>query len=163
MATLVQQVDNAANVEPLIKESLEKIQHRIVQQMAANRRNASGKSVASLKVETTGAWGVLWGSQSFKAMERGRKGGATPRGFVGIIAQWIQDKGISVHNNQHSAAWFIARKIAKEGTSLFRMGKRQDIYSKAIAEEFDVLTEKLGVRFGSAIDYVNAEYAKTKT
>ena len=161
MATLVQQIDNAANVEPLIKESLQKIQQRIVQQMSANKRNASGRSVASLRVETTGANGTLWGSSSFKAMETGRRGGAVPRGFVGIIAQWIQDKGISVYNNPHSAAWHIARKIAERGTTLFPKGKPQDIYSKAIAEEFDALTEKLGVRFGSAINYVNAEYAKT--
>lgn len=160
MATLVQQIDNAANVQPLIKESLEKIQMRIVQQMAANNRNASGRSVASLRVETTGASGTLWGSKSFKVMERGRRGGAIPRGFVGIISQWIKDKGISVYNTPHSAAWHIARKIATDGTRLSHRPP-QDIYSKAIAEEFDILTEKLGVRFGSAINYVNAEYAKT--
>lgn len=161
MATLVQQIDNAANVQPLIKESLERIQARIVSQMSANKRNASGKSVGSLRIETTPVSGTLWGSSSFKFMETGRKGGAIPRGFSYIIAKWIQDKGISVYNTPHDAAWHIARKIAERGTTLFPKGKPQDIYSKAIADEFEILTEKLGVRFGSAINYVNAEYAKT--
>lgn len=161
MATLVQQVDNAVYVEPLIRDSLERIKKRIIEQMAANNRNASGKSVKSLRVETTGVDGVLWGKRNFMVMETGRKGGRVPYGFTSIIAQWIQDKGISVFNRPHSAAWFIARKIAKEGTSLHRMGVQQDIYSKVIREEFEKLTKTIGVRFGSFINYVNAEYAKT--
>lgn len=66
-------------IQGIIKLHLENVKAKIANQMAANNRNASGRSVASLTVEVTGNIGVLWGSKSFLAMEHGRKGGKVPK------------------------------------------------------------------------------------
>ena len=94
----------AGIIQEIIKQHLENVKTKITNQMAANDRNASGRSVASLTVEVSDNVGVLWGSKSFLAMEHGRKGGKIPKGFVGIIRQWIIDKGIvrMVLNVQYS-------------------------------------------------------------
>lgn len=141
-------------IQGIIKLHLENVKTKIANQMAANNRNASGRSVSSLTVEVTGNIGTLWGSKSFLAMEHGRKGGKVPMGFVGIIRQWIIDKGISVapipaktnrailspeERGIRSMAGAIAHKIMKEGTRLYRDGGYNDIYTTAVNEELELL------------------------
>ncbi len=141
-------------IQEIIKRHLENVKMKIANQMAANNRNASGRSVASLVVEVTGSIGTLYGSKSFIAMERGRKGGKVPKDFVGIIRQWIIDKGIAVtpipakthrailspeERGIRSMAGAIAHKIMKEGTRLYRDGEYNDIYTSAINEELQLL------------------------
>lgn len=46
-------------IQGIIKLHLENVKAKIANQMAANNRNASGRSVASLTVEITGNVGVL--------------------------------------------------------------------------------------------------------
>lgn len=171
MPSLSTQVNNASNVKLLITQSLNHIKNVIIMRMAANRRNASGRSVASLRVETTPTSGTLWGNRAFMVMERGRKGGKVPRGFVGIIAQWIVDKGISVSHHRggsrqtqiRSVAYLMARKIRNSGTGLYINHTTQDIYSQAINREFGELTQKIMVQFGSFVSYINQDYANTRT
>lgn len=141
-------------IQEIIKLHLENVKAKVANQMVSYNRNASGRSVASLIVEVTGNIGVLWGSKSFLAMEHGRKGGRVPEGFVGIIRQWIIDKGISVipipaktsrailspeERGIRSMAGAIAHKIMKEGTRLYRDGGYNDIYTTAVNEELELL------------------------
>lgn len=141
-------------ITEIIKRHLENVKAKIASQMAANNRNASGRSVGSLIVEASGNVGTLYGSKSFLAMERGRKGGKVPKGFVGIIKQWIIDKGIAVapipsktrrailspdERGLRSMAGAIAHKIIKEGTRLYRDGGYNDIYTTAVRDELQAL------------------------
>lgn len=141
-------------IQEIIQRHLENVKTKITSQMAANNRNASGRSVASLTVEVSDNVGVLWGSKSFLAMEHGRKGGKIPKGFVSIIRQWIIDKGIAVapipaktnrailspeERGIRSMAGAIAHKIMKEGTRLYRDGGYNDIYTTAVNEELELL------------------------
>lgn len=141
-------------IQEIIKRHLENVKVKIAGQMEANNRNASGRSVGSLTIEVSGNVGVLLGSKSFLAMEHGRKGGKVPKGFVGIIRQWIIDKGIAVapipaktgrailspeERGIRSMAGAIAHKIMKEGTRLYRDGGYNDIYTSAVNDELELL------------------------
>lgn len=143
-----------AQIQEIIKRHLENVKAKIASQMAAHNRNASGRSVASLEVEVSGNVGILYGAKSFLVMERGRKGGKVPRGFVDIIRQWIIDKGIPVtpipaktgrailspqERGIRSLAGAIAHKIMKEGSRLHRDGEYNDIYTSAVNEELELL------------------------
>lgn len=151
-------IELASEVSKMLKEALEAVKADIIQNMSAKNRNASGRSIRSLVVDVTGSVGDLYGSASFMAMETGRKAGRVPKGFHKIIEQWIKDKGIALYSsspdrepNIRSVAYFIARKIASEGTMLHRRGMRQDIYTGSIEREVTKLSEKLLLRVGSDI------------
>lgn len=155
-------IELAPEVSRMLTEALEGVKAAIIQNMSSKRRNASGRSVRSLRVEVLGNIGYLWGSRSFMTMETGRKGGRVPKGFHKIIEQWIRDKGISVYAtstnpeaNIRSAAYLIAKKIAREGTTLYRRGGNEDIYSKASLDAFSKLSENLLIRVGSDITKLN--------
>ncbi len=144
-------------VRGYIRECLEAVSDRIKRNIDEKGRTASGATAASLEVSVGNLGGTLYGSRSFLAIQRGRKGGKVPRGFVGIIRQWIIDKGISARpvpvkrkskygdeeRAQLSAARAIAHSIMKNGTSLYRRGGYDDIYDTAIAEETEKLRPKL--------------------
>jgi len=144
-------------VRGYIRECLEAVSERIKRNIDEKGRTASGATAASLGISVGNLGGTLYGSRSFLAIQRGRKGGKVPRGFVGIIRQWIIDKGISVRpvpvkrkskygdeeRAQLSAARAIAYSIMKNGTSLYRRGGYDDIYDTAIAEETEKLRPKL--------------------
>ncbi len=144
-------------VRGYIRECLETVSERIKRNIDEKGRTASGATASSLGISVGNLGGMLYGSRSFLAIQRGRKGGKVPRGFVGIIRQWIIDKGISVRpvpvkrkskygdeeRAQLSAARAIAYSIMKNGTSLYRRGGYDDIYDTAIAEETEKLRPKL--------------------
>lgn len=146
------------NVQEMIRLHLENVKSKIVQAMADNQRNASGRSVASLSIEVSGNKGVLYGSKSFLVMERGKKPGKVPYRFRDIIKQWIIDKGISVtpiptkkrqskytphERGLNSMAGAIAYKIMKEGTKLHRDNGYNDIFTSAVRDELKVLENEL--------------------
>jgi len=105
----------------LVASELEALKQRIIENHRNAGQVASGRTIASLKVEITEDGGVLWGRSAFGTLETGRKGGKVPAGFWKIIRQWMDDKGIQVEKPD-SFAYLVARKIAKEGTQLFREG-----------------------------------------
>jgi hypothetical protein len=160
-----------------IRDCLESVKERIKRNIEDKGRTASGGTASSLSVSFGNLGGTLYGSSSFLAIQRGRKGGRVPRGFVGIIRQWIIDKGISVRpvpvkrkskysdeeRAQLSAARAIAYTIMKNGTSLYRRGGYDDIYDTAIEEETDKLRPKLLDVFHITIREINQnmrEYEK---
>lgn len=62
-------------------------------------------------------------------LEVGRVGGDVPRGFYYIIKQWSKDKGLTFgsESERGTFAYFVARKIAREGT--LRQREHVDVYS----------------------------------
>ena len=103
----------------IIGEELEALRKRIIANHEAAGQVASGRTKGSLKVEMSEDGGVLWGRQAFAVLETGRGPGKVPKGFYKIIRQWVEDKGIQV-KKPDSFAYLVARKIAKEGTELYR-------------------------------------------
>lgn len=157
-------------VQNILKRHLENVKTKVAQQMEANHRNASGRSVASLSVEVAGNVGTLFGSKSFLAMERGRKGGKVPKGFYDIIRQWVIDKGIAVtpipsktqrailspeERGLRSLAGAIAHKIMKEGTKLHRDNGYNDIYTTAVREELASLSDDMVLFAADSIAEIN--------
>lgn len=151
-------------VKEILARRLERVKERIVANMAAQGRNASGRSAASLKVEVEDGRGVLLGSSSFLHMERGRGPGKVPYGFRDIIRQWAVDKGIAIRPKSqrqtaeaalNSFAGAVAYGIMKKGTRLRRGNGFDDIYSSAFDEEMELMAVELGIGFAEQIMKIN--------
>lgn len=157
------------DIRQIIATRLENVKREIEVRMSKLKRNASGRSVRSLSVEVTGTRGTLWGDKSFTVMERGRKGGKVPKGFVGIIRQWIIDKGIQVTPIQSKRPSFIspqerglrsmsgaiAYSIMKRGTLLHRYGAFDDIFTSCINREMEELAVEISGIIEMEINKIN--------
>ncbi|MGN1173146.1 MAG: hypothetical protein ACI4SO_05110 [Muribaculaceae bacterium] len=161
------QVGNAAFVTELIGDTLMAIKLVMAARMTSLSRNASGDSVRSLKIETTGVDGILWGKRSFRYMEQGRGGGGVPYNFRDIILRWILDKSSAggfwigedrkppvTASDYKSIAWFISRKIKKEGTKLHREKRTDDIFTSIVEQKIDELGGKIMIHTSSDIDRI---------
>lgn len=114
--------------------------------MVSTGTNATGKSSQSLRFEVVedGTKTILriLGKEFFAVVETGRK--ATPqydkpsKEFVASIREWAKAKGLP-----EGSAYGIARSIHKKGTSLFRQGGRQDIYSNVQRSMIDQISVDL--------------------
>ena len=134
--------------EYIIRTELEELARRIRERLEVTGTNASGKTSRSLRVVTSDTEGVLFGRKFFQGVETGRAGGRVPRKFREIILQWMNDKGVHADDgNDGRMAYLIARKIARMGTSLYRRGGRNDIYSQEIPRT----TESINKRFSELI------------
>ena len=141
-------------VMELVSSELEALKQKIIENHQEAKQVASGRTIASMKVEVTEDGGILWGRSAFGTLETGRKGGKVPAGFWKIIRQWMDDKGIQVEKPD-SCAYLVARKIAREGTQLFRNGGRSDIYSSEIKGTIERMSDKIGLLFGSEVEHIN--------
>lgn len=141
----------------LVTSELEALKQRIIENHRSAGQVASGRTIASLKVEITEDGGVLWGRSPFGTLETGRKGGKVPAGFWKIIRQWMDDKGIQVEKPD-SFAYLVARKIAREGTQLFRNGGRSDIYSPEVKDTVERVSDGIGILFGSEVEHINLNF-----
>ena len=128
------------DIRRILTSALEEAKVKIQQNLASTGTNASGRTSQSLTVEVDGNTGVLYGRQAFGTVETGRKPGKVPSGFRDIIYQWMQDKDVhakvegrrSQESADRSMAYIIARKIANEGSKLYRDEGRDDIYSNVL-------------------------------
>lgn len=131
-------------VRDLLEQTMQAIKTGIEQNMTNKRRNASGKSIRSLRYTIDGdLHAQLEGDISFTWMERGRKPGKIPSGFHRIILQWINEKGISITGDKRDAAWFIAQHIKTYGTKLNYTGGFDEIYTKVCEDNVRELYKKL--------------------
>ncbi len=127
----------------ILNEELKDLQKRIIQNHISAGQNASGRTIKSITVEIGDNYGQLTGRKFFGTLETGRKPGRVPAKFKDVILKWMQDKGINVPKPE-SFAYFVARKIRLEGSLLYRMGGRSDIYSKEIQITIERLIRRLG-------------------
>lgn len=144
-------------VMELVASELEALKQRIIENHRNAGQVASGRTIASLKVEMTEDGGVLWGRSPFGTLETGRKPGKVPAGFWKIIRQWMDDKGIQVEKPD-SFAYLVARKIAKEGTQLFREGGFYKIYSPEVKDTVERVSDGIGILFGSEVEHINLNF-----
>lgn len=138
----------------IVRSELDALKLRIIERHINAGQKASGRTISSLHVEMLGAGGILWGRQAFEVLESGRKGGKVPKGFYQIIQQWVKDKGIQV-DKPKTFSYFVARKIAREGTQLYRNGGRGDIYSKEIEYTTKVIMEQIFGIFEKDVEHIN--------
>lgn len=144
-------------VMELVSSELEALKQRIIENHRSAGQVASGRTIASLKVEITEDGGVLWGRSPFGTLETGRKPGKVPAGFWKIIRQWMDDKGIQVEKPD-SFAYLVARKIANEGTQLFREGGFYKIYSPEVKDTVERVSDGIGILFGSEVEHINLNF-----
>lgn len=144
----------SSEAQKVIQEELEDLKRRIIANHERAGQVASGRTRASLRVEVGEDRGTLWGKSPFGILETGRKPGKVPKGFYYIILQWVKDKGISVENPK-TFAYFVSRKIAREGTELFRSGGRADIYSNEIPATIENIGNRIVGLIGMEVEHIN--------
>lgn len=144
-------------VMELVSSELEALKQKVIENQKSSGQVASGRTIASMKVEVTEDGGVLWGRSPFGTLETGRKPGKVPAGFWKIIRQWMDDKGIQAQKPD-SFAYLVARKIANEGTQLFRNGGRDDIYSPEVKDTVERVSQGIGILFGSEVEHINLNF-----
>ena len=147
----------AEQLESDIIRVLTQTRDEIRANMEAKRINASGRTSASIRVETYDGGVRLVGGYDtthkvadyppikgtadapdtapIPTLEVGRPGGGNPpapRGFYYILRQWSRDKGInfSSERDRDTFAYFLSRKIAREGTQ--RNKVPADVYSTPV-------------------------------
>ena len=125
-----------------IAQILTQARDEIRANMAAKGINASGRTSAALQVVQGGGKIALIKAQGqnapFGTLQYGRAGGRVPAGFYEILKQWTRDKGLtfSSETERGTFAYFLSRKIAREGTKRHR-SPRTDIYDEPLAKAVD--------------------------
>lgn len=155
-------VFSRAEAQAIVSEELNSLKARIIDNMRNAGAVASGRTIASLKVVPTETGSALVSDERmpFGTLETGRRGGRIPAGFTAIILDWMRSKGIqaqvSGNRSQESAdrslAYLISRKIAREGTSLFRRGGRNTIYSQEIPKTVAAVERRIGALFDAYVE-----------
>ena len=133
-------------VQNIIFEELEDLRKRIISNIDSTGRRASGRTSGSMHTDVSENRGILFGRMAFETLETGRKTGKVPAGFYQIIKQWVIDKGISFdsQSERNSFAYLVSRKIAREGTQLYRMGSDADVYTTDVPETIELIKDRVG-------------------
>lgn len=157
------------DVRGILESHLENVRRGIAENMRANGRNASGRSVASLAVVIESSYrGFLEGDAQWDTMQRGRGAGKVPYGFRDIIKRWIVSKGIAVHpkgkQSQASAlntmAYLISRSIMQKGTKLHQSRQYNDIYDSLIAKEVQLMDGEIYNMVEIEVEKLNEIFSK---
>jgi hypothetical protein len=113
--------------QQLVQEFLNGYRDALVAYMNSEDRNASGRTVASIKVVNVSPFGgQVVGASHIEFTFRGRGPGKMPP--LSNIIDWCNARGLP-----RAAAWSIARRIAEIGTKLHRQGR--NILNEIITEE----------------------------
>ena len=133
-------------VQNIVFEELEDLRKRIISNIDSSGRRASGRTSESMRTDVSEDRGVLFGRMAFCTLETGRKPGKVPVGFYQIIKQWVIDKGISFdsQSERNSFAYLVSRKIAREGTQLYRRGADTDVYTAEVPETISRIKDRVG-------------------
>lgn len=128
--------------------------------MVSTGANATGRTSRSLELVTrnnNSAVGFnVSGDIGWAYVEQGRgKTLKTGNGEVlKAIKEWIDAKGITPKDgiSKDALAYLITRKIHREGTKLFILNQRRDIYTSLITDEYiDKICDKLGTEIQAQV------------
>lgn len=132
-----------------IAQILETCKGQIQANMASHNINASGRTSKSLTVERY-AGGVRLISKGekvapFETVQFGRPGGRVPRGFYYILKEWSREKGLtfSKESERSTFAYFLSRKIAREGTDRHTTPDEQ-VYTPPVTEAVKAIRATIG-------------------
>lgn len=155
------------DIRQTLREHGENIRNGIISRMAQLGRNATGKTAASLQVESGASYVTVTGGQQFQYLQRGRGAGKVPYGFRDTIKEWIKAKGIAYGDNGkdpekalNSLAYVISRNIMQKGTSLHRRGGYDNIYDSVIDDEVAKLANASEKVVAKKIDELNNGFSK---
>ena len=144
-----------------VVNEVEALKARVIANMRAEGAVASGNTIKSLKVVKYADGVKLVSAQRmpFGTLETGRRGGRIPHSFNMIIYDWMKQKGIHgqpipykterphkytpQERGDRSLAWVISKHIKERGTSLYRKGGRNTIYSQEIQKTIDKINAKI--------------------
>ena len=137
--------DRRKEIKGILIEELDSLRQRIIENHIRAGQRASGRTIKSLHVVVDDNHGILFGRQAFGVLETGRRPGKVPKGFY---------KGIQVEKPK-SFAYLVARKIAREGTEVYRTGKHEDIYSKDIERTIQNVMNRVFGIFSKDVQHIN--------
>lgn len=161
----------------IVREELTRFMEKVRANHRAAGQVASGRTSASMHVEVRENEGTVFGRFAFGTLETGRKPGRVPGNFRDIIRKWAKDKGISIapipYKRQPSEKWrpkytpqergemsfagAVAHRIATSGTTLYREGGRDDIYSNEIPRTTEAIMKKVLKLFTVDVESINRE------
>ena len=145
----------------IIGDELDSLMQRVTANHIRAGQKASGRTLQSIRKQISDAGGVLLGRAYF--------------GVRFVILKWMKDKGISAspipYVREPSARWkpkytpqergdlslagAIAYRIRKEGTSLYRNGGRDDIYSNEIPRTVENILDRIMTVFAKDVESIN--------
>lgn len=123
--------------DELIYKTLERIQDRIKDRMKEMGINATGSASQSLRIKGN----ELLGNDYIYFLDKGRKPGIFPP--VENIQEWVRQKLGVEEKEVNGVAYVIGRKIANEGTEIFKDTSKGLQLDKIIAEEIDEMMKQL--------------------
>lgn len=138
----------ADNVSNTIAGILTQARDEIRANMQTHNINASGRTSSALQVRQNGSRielvKVAGENAPFQTLQYGRAGGKVPAGFYYIIKQWTRDKGLpfDTETERGTFAYFVARKIAREGTSRHETPDTQ-VYSEPIKKAVEAVGQEV--------------------
>ena len=145
------------DIAEMMRQVFEEARQDIITRHEQAGQVASGKTRDGIKVEVTedmnGATATMYGRPYFASLETGSKPWTKqykhpPKPFVDTISEWMSDKGIT-----GVSAYLVARKIMREGSSLYRSGGRDDIFTPAMSE----VEQKISDRISSILDTITTK------
>lgn len=144
-------LNDTIEIEDMMREVFEQMRRDIIARHEQAGQVASGRTRDSLRSEIvpgmSSVTATLYGRKFFAALETGSKPWAKqyqhpPKPFVETIAEWMKDKGIT-----GVSAYLVARKIMQEGSSLYRSGGRNDIFTPAMQDAERKIDEQISALF----------------
>lgn len=136
------------DINDVLEQWASKIVAEIKSNLDSTGTTASGRTKESIEYTVDNGTLVITGRPYFRSVEEGRGPGGIPYGFTDIIRQWMRDKNIEskfgeTESQRRSAAYLIGQFIKRNGSSLYRNGGRDDIYSSVISDEMPKLNGML--------------------
>lgn len=144
-------LNDTIEIEEMMREVFEQVRRDIIARHEQAGQVASGRTRDSLRSEIvpgmSSVTATLYGRKYFAALETGSKPWAKqyqhpPKPFVETIAEWMKDKGIT-----GVSAYLVARKIMQEGSSLYRSGGRNDIFTPVMQDAERKIDEQISALF----------------
>lgn len=129
-------------IRQILLEELEALRERITQNMSGADLIVTGKTRDSMVASVQGNAGVLTGRQAFATLEKGsrpwsKRPKRVPKFFADLIGEWIDARGLDLNQ------WAVARTIIDKGSSLYRKGGRNDIYSPELQKTIDTIGQRV--------------------
>ncbi|UPT66915.1 MAG: hypothetical protein M0D57_21220 [Sphingobacteriales bacterium JAD_PAG50586_3] len=127
-------------LKDLLNLHAEILRKRIVDEMAARNKNATGKTAAGLQIEVTNdGFKLIDNNGNFQFIEYGtapHKNKKPGYGFAAAIEQWIKAKGIPLQGNTHSVAYAIATHLKRKGSKQYQSKTPAGIIKAALNKEY---------------------------
>lgn len=144
------------DLDEIMAKWAENVVNKIRENLDRTGTTASGRTKESIEYTVENGTLVITGRPFFRGVETGRPGGKVPYNFTDIIRQWMKDKNIegqfgNTESERRSAAYLIGQYIKANGTSLYRNGGREDIFTNVINEELPELEKEVWLRVSDTI------------